>query len=402
MGHTGGIADLQAAARARLAKVLRNSARPRGVDLAACGARTYDLPEIDPHKGCLVGGSIYSKPPVWLLHLTTRQGRLELSMPPHEQARRLGYLNARAGRHVAGLVFRVVIARHEPNGWHLMPDAEWSLVFLRAEPIAAGTSSETVDNFNPETGTFEYQGRPCEYDFAGLVGILPATHVVIAGQAPITYAELGQVLANFIHVRTRSEGGVLSVPLYEASTSSATLQLQRALGAVSWPDRSRQSVGAAPAIEDIVGRHNDDVRRKVLYSIGNLTDDEFDRFIVRLLALDGFDNGRVSSIEVGGVAVKHATGLTREGGVYVRFEAIFDRRNGEVRSQDVRDWMAHIGNAKRQVLVSTGTFSAGSISEAPHVRYIDGDAVARLCERGGLGITTRQCVVLGLNLSSLT
>lgn len=112
--------------------------------------------------------SVLSKPPRWILHLRRVAGKLiaEIAKDPTGtplgSAGTPGYINNRDGKSVVAM-FRImpaVATGASASGAFVFPsDWEWIVVVAFSKPLPAGTSGETLANFNPIAGTFDYKGN---------------------------------------------------------------------------------------------------------------------------------------------------------------------------------------------------------------------------------------------------
>lgn len=126
-----------------------------------------------------------------------------------------------------------------------------------------------------------------------------------------------------------------------------------------------------------------------------LSPDAFERLAKRLLRESGF-----VQVEV--------TGRSRDGGIdgkgimklgpLLSFHVVFQckRYQGSVGAREIRDFRgAMIGRADKGLLITTGTFTRDAIAEAtrdgaPPIDLVDGEALADILKRFGLGVRTEM------------
>lgn len=264
----------------RLQSILIAHISRRSLDLAVCGARTLENPKIDATTGYLSKQGIYSKPPRWVLHL---QGddpdRIEIHLPSHPQANRLGYFNAQSGRQVGALWFRVVVALHASHGWYIVPNAEWAIIILRGTPIPSGTSSETIDEYNPHTGQLFYRGKELEYDCAILVALDSPESTIKSGPFPITYGHVSHAIKCFLNVKPSSSIEPKGIPLFDLDSLDGERELHKVFDSADWltpiqlGKTSIQFEVNTPST--VAAYHNTSVKEQFIERIRSLSSEEF-------------------------------------------------------------------------------------------------------------------------------
>lgn len=148
--------------------------------------------------------SVTSKPPRWIVQFEKIDNNVIANFarkPDGEffpSAKTIGYVNNREGN-CAVMVFRVYAAIKNLSGGFVFPSWEWLMVLTFTRPLPAGTSGESINNFNPVDGTIVYHGK-C-YHIASL-GIVPTPvdnlEVNLDDNNVVTYEEATAALKSFL------------------------------------------------------------------------------------------------------------------------------------------------------------------------------------------------------------
>lgn len=123
--------------------------------------------------------NVSNKPPRWILHMKNVGGVLKTDLAKDAAGNLLpsagmpGYLNNREGK-CAVAMFRIMPAIHTAptSNFSFPPDWEWILLVGFPAPLPAGTSGETLSNYNPIAGTFDYKGNLEDAGIPYTVGLL--------------------------------------------------------------------------------------------------------------------------------------------------------------------------------------------------------------------------------------
>lgn len=70
----------------------------------------------------------------------------------------LGFVNNREGNCVA-IIFRVIASIKKVDKTYIFPDWEWLMVMTFSKSLPAGTSGQTIANFDNEKGTISYANK---------------------------------------------------------------------------------------------------------------------------------------------------------------------------------------------------------------------------------------------------
>jgi len=389
--------------RKNLQQILRSQMRALELQLAESG-RDADLPNISGDAGSFESGGLYSKPPRFVLHIEESTSGISAAVPAHPHSTRLGYINARQGRRVGGLLFRIVVVHRQTNEWQYIHDVEWGFFFLRGDPIPSGSSSETIDNYDMNTGGISYLGNDLPYDFAGLACIYPESQVVRGGSTPLTYGEITKAIIGLLNVQTSSNPQSHPIEHFDMTTPDGLHRLSESLNATKW---TRSSSGGSSGsiesqsktIECVIARHNDNVKRTLLQALRRIPIVEFEAIIMAFLTRHGFEDLSIEQTVLSGERYLSIVGIHSEKSEITEF--VIDRRNEWCTKPIVRAFIELLPPSRSGCVVSMGKFtnSAEVIarqSRQPTIKLLDGQMFADLCAKYGLGVVSQATSVLSL------
>ncbi|WP_144059843.1 hypothetical protein [Rhodopirellula sallentina] len=190
-------------ARRNVVSMIKSTISAYGLEVAASGGKFEDLRQsVDPSTGYWSDSSYNSKPSRLLVHLHHEDDKIVASIPDANSGRTFSYANAQGNRSVGCIVVRLMVILAGPNGdFKLIDDWEWLLWYCFLPALPSGTSGEVFNNFFPSRGTFNYQGQPCSYISAGLVGLSPSEELrEFPNGEKISYAVATESLSEFIRV----------------------------------------------------------------------------------------------------------------------------------------------------------------------------------------------------------
>lgn len=180
---------------------------PRGLSMKSCGTKALALSEPTSTKTGFWSNpkSVTSKPPRWIVQVEEQAGGTFASKFAADavgnlfpMAKTIGYINNRDGS-CAVCAFRVLPAvKFAGSGiWQFPQGWEYLFIIAFARPLPAGTSGDTLSDFNPTAGTIDFGGgvskRSYPIAFRALVKVPGAAK--LGGGA--TYDIAGESIASF-------------------------------------------------------------------------------------------------------------------------------------------------------------------------------------------------------------
>lgn len=155
--------------------------------------------------------SVISKPPRWIIHFEKVEDTVIADFAKNEDgvifpgAKTVGYLNNREGN-CSAFIFKTHASLKESNGSFKFPNWEWLIAMIFNNPLPAGTSSQTLSNFEPSEGTVMYSEKPYPIKTLAIFRTPPEfTDTVINDTDNITYDEATEALKTFLGATNEEE-----------------------------------------------------------------------------------------------------------------------------------------------------------------------------------------------------
>lgn len=177
--------------RKKVGSAIKKVLKKYGLELRTCGTKQPELEDgrFDPSSGFWADTGIATKPPRWLVWITTEGQTVRAEMPHGHNANRIGYFNLRGGNTGAILVRVIAVIKHPDGKFVLREDWEWSLLFCFSPPLRAGTSGDAID-MHLESGKLHFQEVELPYVSAALIGLCDPDDAYEASDAKtLTYKE---------------------------------------------------------------------------------------------------------------------------------------------------------------------------------------------------------------------
>lgn len=176
------------------------------LQLKSAGTGTEDLKvDVDEATGYWKNPrQISSKPPRWIVQFEKSNGEVMATYSRQHSgqlfgsARTLGYINNREGK-CSVLVFRVLAAVKTSANKFTFPGWEWLLVLTAELKLPAGNSSEVIDDFDIQGGTFTYQRKAHKVKSVGLItSKVDVESIPLTSTETITYEEATEAIRVFL------------------------------------------------------------------------------------------------------------------------------------------------------------------------------------------------------------
>lgn len=187
--------------------ILTTVLNPRGMSIKSAGTKNIMLGEpLSTETGFWQNPqAVSSKPPRWIPQVEVTVAGVEAKFARDAEgqilgmAKSIGYINNRDGS-CSVCAFRILpaIKPLDPDSAWEFPDG-WEYLFILgfANPLPAGTSGDSLGNFDPIAGTIDFGGgvskRTFTIGFRALVKAPVATDIA----AGTTYADVGDAIAQF-------------------------------------------------------------------------------------------------------------------------------------------------------------------------------------------------------------
>ena len=154
---------------------------------------------------------VTNKPPRWIVHITDSNGQLTTDFAKDssgkilKNASTVGYINNGHSKAVVILVRLLPAFKVGKSNFIFPSDWEWMVSFSFSDPLAAGSSSEVLSDFDPLNSTIGYKGRnnkthtPHPISVIGLIkskGV--TTQSVTVGNQTVTYDDATSSIARFL------------------------------------------------------------------------------------------------------------------------------------------------------------------------------------------------------------
>lgn len=174
----------------------------------SCGTRNEQLnSDISLETGYWQGPSaVASKPQRWIIHLNKENEKVMVDLAKDKEgnllqgANTIGYINNREGNCVV-IIFRIRALIKQDTHNYISPGWEWLAVMIFGKPLPAGTSGETISNFNEKKGTISYAGK--EYKVSALLIYktkIENENSTLSSSGEISYDDATDALVNFLNV----------------------------------------------------------------------------------------------------------------------------------------------------------------------------------------------------------
>lgn len=155
--------------------------------------------------------SVSSKPLRWIIQISKGHDGVIADYARNEDgdffagSKTLGFINNREGNCVA-IIFRVIAAVKKVDKTFTFPDWEWLMVMVFNKSLPAGTSGQTIANFDNEAGTISYANKT--YKVAAL-GIYKTptdnSNIQLGDEEIISYDEATKAFLQFLDLSGRGE-----------------------------------------------------------------------------------------------------------------------------------------------------------------------------------------------------
>lgn len=372
-----------------LGQTLRSFLNSYSLDLAECGKRIVEPPEISREDGTLVKRGLYGKPPRWFLHLINHNGKWQISLPPHAQSHRLGYFNAQGGRSIGGLSFTVQLAYKTKNGWQIIRSAEWVLFVLRTIPFPSGTSSETIDNYSPADGTMCYQDDILDFEYSGLVSLSPPSTRLVSSSPTLSVKDANSLLSGFLHMRTYNmTSHPKSIPVFDITNKLGRQGFRTTINNIPSDVPTKDFDKLAQEEKKRILKHVEDYRKKTellfLDNLRRMKHEEFVSFMSSVLTSMGYEgitfkeSNSDTSFPIRGLATKWS------GNNWRSTSLVIYQSKPSIGAELVADASEFKAQTSYTLIITTGTFTKGvykKMLDLDHkmMELLDGSELCQTC-----------------------
>jgi len=204
MWQTGQRDERRKAAAAALEGILDNY----NLELNQTGSkkrRLSDTRPVDTNTGFWSNpNDATNKPLRWILHVDLTAQDVVATLPDGHGASRIAFINS--GKGISGAVFVKIVPamKLNDNRYEFFETWEWVLMLCFLPALEAGSAAQLLENYDPETGSIGYKGRPQSYIAAGLIALNDPDAIYVgetaAGPRQISYADATAALRNFLKV----------------------------------------------------------------------------------------------------------------------------------------------------------------------------------------------------------